>query len=76
MKESVKEIIVYGIVSISSLTMLAYTVHMFVGGLVDEDTEHFIMLLVVLAGAIAIGFMVRDVIKRRRENLDQHSSGK
>ena len=61
-----KEIIIYSIVALSSLTMLAYTVHMFVGGLVSEETEHALMAGVVVIGAIAIGLMAWDVIKRRR----------
>ena len=63
-----KEILIYSIVAISSLVLFAYTVHMFVGGLVSEETEHAIMAAVVSLGAIAIGFMAWDVIKRRRSN--------
>lgn len=61
-----KEIIVYGIVAISALILLAYSVHMLVGGIVSEQTEHIAMVAVVLAGAVAIGFMAWDVIRRRR----------
>lgn len=76
MSEGLKEIILYGIVSISSLCILAFTVHMFVGGLVEEKTETLIMAAVVLTAATAMGFMVRDVLKRRREKLSSHSSVK
>lgn len=38
MNEGLKEIILYGLVSISSLCILAFTVHMFVGGLVEKET--------------------------------------
>ncbi len=61
-----KEIIIYGIVAISSLTLLAYTVHMFVGGLVSERTENTIMWTVVVIGAVAMGFMARSIVRRRR----------
>ena len=61
-----KEIIIYGIVAISSLTLLAYTVHMFVGGLVSERTENTIMWTVVAIGAVAMGLMGRSIVRRRR----------
>ncbi len=76
MREGLKEIILYGIVSISSLCILAFTVHMFVGGLVEEKTETLIMVGVVLTAATAMGFMVRDVLKRRREKSSYHSNEK
>ncbi len=62
----IKEIIIYSIVGISSLTMLAYTVHMFIGGLVSEQTENLIMGGVVLVGAIVLAFLARDIVLRRR----------
>ncbi len=61
-----KEIIIYSIVGISSLTLLAYTVHMFIGGLVSERTENTVMFIVVVIGAIAMGFMARNIVRRRR----------
>ena len=61
-----KEVIVYGVVAVSSLILLAYTVHMFIGGMVSERTETIAMLIAMIIGAIAIGFMVWDVIRRRR----------
>lgn len=61
-----REIIIYSIISLSSLIMLGYTVHMFIGGLVSERTEHIVMAIVVCIGAIAIGLMARDVVRRRR----------
>lgn len=65
-----KEIIVYGIAAISSLILLAYTVHMFIGGLVSERTETIAMIVVAGIGAIAIGVLARRAIKiRRGENL-------
>lgn len=61
-----KEAIIYGIVALSSLITIAYTVHMFIGGLVSERTEHITMAVLTTAWAIVIGFLARDVIKRRR----------
>ncbi|NOY71072.1 MAG: hypothetical protein GXP14_01640 [Gammaproteobacteria bacterium] len=74
MKEGLKEILLYGLVSISSLCILAYTVHMFVGGLVEKETEQLIMGGVVLTAAAAMIFMVRDVLKVRRNKLDNHTN--
>lgn len=61
-----KEIIVYGIAATSSLILLAYTVHMFIGGLVSERTETLAMIGVTSLGAIGIGFLAWKVIKIRR----------
>ena len=61
-----KEIIVYGMVAVSSLLLMGYSVHMLVGGLVSERAEHIAMAVVVFAGVLGIGFMVWDVIRRRR----------
>jgi len=69
-----REIIVYTIISISSLIMLAYTVHMFIGGLVSERTEHITMAIVICIGATGIGLMARDIVKRRRAAALQNSA--
>lgn len=61
-----REIIIYGIVAISSLILLAYTVHMFVGGLVSKEVEYTLMAAVVFVGAVAMGIMAWDVVRRRR----------
>lgn len=61
-----KEIVIYGLVALSSLTMLAYTVHMFIGGLVSEETESLIMLGVVVTAAVGMALLARDVVRRRK----------
>lgn len=61
-----KEIIVYGIAATSSLILLAYTVHMFIGGLVSERTETLAMIGVTSLGAIGIGILAWKAIKIRR----------
>lgn len=61
-----KEIIIYGIVAVSSLTMIAYSVRMFIGGLVSPQTEYTVMAIVTLITAIVLGFLARDVVRRRR----------
>lgn len=60
------EILTYAIVAVSSLFIMGSVVHMLVGGLVSEDTEITLIVLVCTADAIAIGFMARDVIRRRK----------
>jgi len=60
-----KETIIYLIVAISSLLLMAYTVHMFVGGLVDEETENTILVVVLGITAAVMGVMGWDIVKRR-----------
>lgn len=38
-----KEILIYGFVAISSLLLWTFVVHMMVGGLVSQETEHMLM---------------------------------
>jgi membrane associated rhomboid family serine protease len=64
-----KEIIIYAIAAIASLAILAYSIHMFVGGLVSPELERWLMIGGTLIGAAVIAFMARDVMRRRRENL-------
>ena len=67
-KETIKEVFIYSIVAASSLVLTAYVVHMFVDGLVEDETKHTIMIGAVSLVATAIAFMAWDVIKRRRSN--------
>lgn len=60
------EILTYAIVAASSLFIMGFVVHMLVGGLVSEDTEITLITLICTADAVAIGFMARDVIRRRK----------
>lgn len=60
-----KEIILYTIAGISSLFVLGYSVHMFVGGLVAPETETAIIVAACSIGVLVIGFMAWDVIRRR-----------
>jgi hypothetical protein len=62
----IPEILVYLVVAASSLFLTAYAVHMLVGGLVAPETEYSIMGGACLVVAAAIGFMVWDVVRRRR----------
>lgn len=61
-----KEIIIYGIAATSSLILLAYTVHMFIGGLVSERTETIAMIVVTGIGAVGIGILAWKAVKIRR----------
>jgi len=60
-----KEAIIYLIVAISSLLLMAYTVHMFVGGLVDEETENMITMIVLGVSATIMAFLGWDIVRRR-----------
>ncbi len=66
MKIPLREVLVYLVVSCSSMFLTAYTVHMLVGGLVPPETEYRLMGGACLLVASAIGYMAWDVIRRRR----------
>lgn len=61
-----RELFVYVVVAASSLFLSAFVVHMMVGGMVSESTEYSLMALVDSVVALALGYMVLDVIRRRR----------
>ncbi len=60
-----REIIVYGISGIASLFIFGYTVHMFVGGLVSEQTEITLIAIVVIVAAAAEIYLIRDALRGR-----------
>lgn len=64
---SVKEIVILIIVSFSSLFILGYSVHMFLGGLVSESTEKWAIIGVCSVGAIIIALLITDIFKQRRQ---------
>ncbi len=61
-----KEVIFYLVVAIAALFVLGYSVHMFVGGLVSENTEWLLITIACLIGLAVMGFMTWDVLKRRK----------
>lgn len=61
-----KEILLYTIAAISSVVVLGYTVHMFVGGIVKPETETRLIVIACLVGVAIIGAMAWDIIRRRR----------
>lgn len=62
---TMRESIIYGFSACVSLFMLSYTVHIFIGGLVSEETEYLVMSIVLGIAVCAIGWMVRDILKTR-----------
>lgn len=67
------EILTYAIVAASSLFIMGFVVHMLVGGMVSEQTETTLIAIVCTIDAIAIGFMARDVIRRRKAEASQQA---
>ena len=61
-----KEALIYIAISISSLFMISYVVHMFIGGMVSAGTEHSIQAAVTVVWAVGLGAMAWDIIRRRR----------
>lgn len=61
-----KELVIYLLVAFSGLTVLGFSVHMFIGGLVSTATEYTIIAVVCLLGALVMAFMAWDVLRRRR----------
>jgi hypothetical protein len=72
MNQLLRESPVYLAVAISSMLIMCFVVHAMVGGLVSLKTEYTLYVVVCLIDATAIGFMARDVIKRRRQSSEQH----
>lgn len=61
-----KEIIIYLLAAVAAVTIFGYSIHMFIGGLVDPKTEAVIIAGGCLLAAGIIGFLAWDVIKKRR----------
>lgn len=60
------EILIYLVIAIGSLLMMSYTVHMFVGGLVSQETEYILIAAACIGVSCVIGYMAWDVIQRRK----------
>lgn len=60
-----KEVLVYVIAAVAGITILGYSVHMLIGGLVDPQTEQLVIVGVCLFGVVIIGAMAWDVVRRR-----------
>lgn len=62
------EILIYSIVAIGTLISMGFSVHMFVGGLVSQETEYFLIAAVCLIVACIMSYMAWDVIQKRKGN--------
>ena len=62
-----REIVILIIVAISSLFILGYSVHMFIGGLVSPETEKVSIAAAVLIGVVILLFLGLDIVKQRRK---------
>jgi len=62
-----KEILIYVMVGVSSLLIMTFVVHIFVGGMVSPETETTIQEAV--AGVLLLLFALAawDVVRRRRK---------
>ncbi len=61
-----KELLLYVLVAVSGLTILGYSVHMFVGGLVSKTTEYGLITGACLLGLAALAYMAWDILRQRR----------
>jgi len=61
-----KEIIIYSIAAIAGITVFGYSIHMFIGGLVEPQTETAIITVVCLLAACVMALMTWNVIKTRQ----------
>ena len=62
-----KEIFILVFVAISSLFILGYSVHMFIGGLVSPETEKVSIFVACSIGAVILVFLGLDIVKQRRK---------
>ena len=61
-----KELFVFGVSGLAALFIFGYSVHMFVGGLVSENTELLLIIGVVTVSAGVIGYFIWDTLRHRR----------
>ncbi|WP_455223162.1 hypothetical protein [Kaarinaea lacus] len=62
-----KEVAILIFVAISSLFILGYSIHMFIGGLVSPQTEKIAISTAVIIGAVILAFLGLDIIRQRRK---------
>lgn len=62
----IKEILIYAMVGISSLLIMTFVVHMFVGGVVSAETEARIQEAVAAVLVLLFALAAWDVVRRRR----------
>jgi len=59
------EIFFYAVAAISALFITGFAVHMFVGGLVSQQTEYQLIAAACFIVACATAYMAWDVIQKR-----------
>ncbi|WP_455208304.1 hypothetical protein [Kaarinaea lacus] len=62
-----KELVILIFVAISSLFILGYSIHMFVGGLVSPQTEKISIIAAVIIGGVILVFLGLDIVRQRRK---------
>ena len=62
-----KEILIYSIAAIAGITVFGYSIHMFIGGFVEPETETLAITIGCLLAAGIMAFMAWDVIRSRRD---------
>jgi hypothetical protein len=70
MNNLLKEAPVYLLVAASSIFIMCFVVHALVGGLVSLETEYILYGVVAVIDVTAMGFMARDVVRRRSSKPD------
>ena len=64
-KSTLSEILFYFVCAISALFITGFAMHMFVGGLVSQETENQLILLACSIVTCVTAYMAWDVIQRR-----------
>ncbi len=64
---TLREGLVYLLIAAGSLLLISYLPHMFIGGLVEEETETKIQIGVTAVWAIGLAFLGWDIVRRRRQ---------
>lgn len=62
-----REIIIFITVALSSLFILGYSIHMFIGGLVSPQTEKIAIAIAVTIGVIVLAVLAWDIVNQRRK---------
>jgi Mn2+/Fe2+ NRAMP family transporter len=61
-----KEVVILILVAFSSIFILGYSLHMLIGGLVNEKMETWIITAACGIGVVVVCFMAWDIMKQRR----------
>jgi Mn2+/Fe2+ NRAMP family transporter len=61
-----KEVVILILVAFSSIFILGYSLHMLIGGLVNEEMETWIITTACGIGVVVVCFMAWDIMKQRR----------